>query len=156
MVHFQHRVERPEIYSLAWSQRSDCLVKNGVVKVNKLQLGYCAADWRGTNVEMQAERCVLTAFICMYVWECVLLPVCPVLSIEGFSWQRLPADLSVLLSLQGCEMTHQGAHLGPCNLFRLFPSHFCFPNCVSFLFFHLHFGFPRFRFPHSSLSLSHV
>lgn len=63
------------------------------------------------------------ACVCMCRLECVLR--CspePVLSVEVFSWQRLPADLSVLVSLQGCEMTHHRAHLGPHHLFQQSPS----------------------------------
>lgn len=102
-------------------------MKNGVVKVNKLQqieeelMSRCRQ--RGVCLN------VLFLFVCMC--ESVLLPV----SCSFLLAACLPADLSVLLSLQGCEMTHQGAHLGPCNLFQMFPSHFCFPNCVSFLSF---------------------
>lgn len=141
--------------------------KGIMVKVNKQWLGYCVADWKGNYFVVEAERCVCvfacTVFIGVYVWECVLSRS-PVSC--SFRWgfllaASLPADLSVLVSLQGCEMTHRRAHLGPCNLVQLFPSHCC-SQTMFYSFLRLH-SFPSLLYIHSPrlirsrfLSLSHV
>lgn len=143
--------------------------KGIMVKVNKQWLGYCVADWKGNDFVVEAERCVCvcvfacTVFIGVYVWECVLSRS-PVSC--SFRWgfllaASLPADLSVLVSLQGCEMTHRRAHLGPCNLVQLFPSHCC-SQAMFYSFLRLH-SFPSLLYIHSPrlirsrfLSLSHI
>lgn len=120
-----------ELYFCASSQRNDCQVKSAMVKVNKQQLGYCVADWKGNYFVVQAGRCVC---VCMYCFLCVFerdLRCSPVPC--SFRWgfllaASLPADLSVLVSLQGCEMTHHRDNLRPRNLFQLFPSH-CWSLC---------------------------
>ncbi len=143
-----------------------------MVKVNKQRLGYCVADWKGNYFLVEAERSVFTCavfiwvYVCMCVWECVYVCVRVFVVSCSFRWgfllaAGLAADLSVLVSLQGCEMTHHGAHLGPCNLFQLFPSHSCSLN-MFYSFFHLHFfALLYIHAPHLiqsplSLSLTHA
>lgn len=71
MVRFQHRVEQSELYFCALNQRRDCLVKNDMVKVNKLQLRYCVADWIGNDFVTEAERCVRVCIYCFGLCVCV-------------------------------------------------------------------------------------
>lgn len=142
-MRFQHRVERSELYFCALNQRRDCLVKTDMVKVNKLQLGYCVADRIGNDFVTEAERCVclhtLFWFVCMC--ECVLrrCPVSCFFSVEVFSWQRVfQLTCQCYSAYRAVKWPTMGLTWGPRSLFQLFPSHRCFPNCVLFLFFHLH------------------
>lgn len=137
-MRFQHRVERSELYFCALNQRSDCLVKTDMVKVNKLQLGYCVADRIG-NYFVTVCVCVFayTVLICVYVWVRVeALPRVLFFPVEVFSWQRVfQLTCQCYSAYRDVKWPTMGLTWGPRNLFQLFPSHRCFPNCVLFLFF---------------------
>lgn len=112
------------MYFNALSQGNGRLLKSSIVKVNKQQLGFSVADWKGNNFVAKAEG------VCVDV--CLHRRVC----VRAFHWgfllaPSLPADLSVLVSIQGCEMTLCWAHL---ELHYLFQLRLLFPNYVLFHF----------------------
>lgn len=133
-----YRTELGLVYFCASSQRSDCLLKCAVAKVNKQWLRCCVVDWKGNDPVCLFACTVVSA--CMgyrlYRWGYTPVPA-------SFLWRFLlaaspPADLSVLLSLQGYEVTHRRAHLGPHSLFQLFSSLCCSVSFHLFSFFPAH------------------
>lgn len=99
-----------------------------------------AADCRCNHVVTEERRGVPPCF-CFDLVRVCHEPPAPVFCIFIFCRgavlaASLAADLSALVSLRGCEMTHRRAHLGPRSPFsQLLPSHGCSPNWVLLLFF---------------------
>lgn len=136
-VDLQHRAEQPELYFCASSQRSDCLVKSVMVKVNKQWLGYCVADWKGNYFVVEAERCACVLFlesVCVEAQpRAPFFPLRVSLGSESSSW---PVSVSQPTGLWNDPPQGSPGALQPLSAV---PLTLLLPNYVFILFFHLHF-----------------